>query len=87
MKASRLPRVTLAVVCAVAANPAVSQTTDQPAAATLDPLVVTATRSAERVFDVPAAIDVVNAPQIQRRYFEPAATRNYIVGVSINVSL
>ena len=80
MKASRLPRATLAVVCGGAAAPAVSQTAEQrPAATTLDPVVVTATRSAERAFDVPAASN--------GRYFEPAATRNHIGGVSVNVSL
>ncbi len=70
MKASRLPRATIAVVCAVAAGPAVSQPAQQPAATVLDPLVVTATRSAERSFDVPAAIDVVNAPHIQQNQLQ-----------------
>jgi iron complex outermembrane receptor protein len=39
-------------------------------AAVLDPVVVTATRSAERAFDVPAAIDVINAQQIQRNQLQ-----------------
>ena len=80
MKAFRLPRATLAVVCAVAAAPAVSQTAEQkPATAMFDPVVLTDTGSAERAFDVPAASN--------GRYFEPAATRNHIGGVSVNVSL
>ena len=69
MKAFQLPRATLAVFGAVAAGPAVAQSV-QPAAAVLDPVVVTATRTAERAFDVPAAIDVVNAPQIQQNQLQ-----------------
>ena len=38
----------------------------QPAPVTLDPLVVSATRSEERAFDLPVAIDTVTGEQIQR---------------------
>ena len=38
----------------------------QGTAAPLDPVVVTATRSAERAFDLPAAIDTVDREQIQQ---------------------
>ncbi len=36
----------------------------------LDPIVVTATRSEERAFDLPIAIDVVDAPQIQQNQLQ-----------------
>jgi iron complex outermembrane recepter protein len=65
MKAPRQPRATVGVLCAAAASVAVAQSPQQPPAAVLDPLVVTATRSAERALDIPAAIDVVDAQQIQ----------------------
>ena len=53
------------VLYAAVANGVVAQTV-QPPPAVLDPLVVTATRSGERAFDLPVAIDVVDAQQIQR---------------------
>ena len=40
--------------------------TEPPAPTMLDPMVVTATRSAERAFDLPVAIDTVGKDQIQR---------------------
>ncbi|HEV7491961.1 MAG TPA: hypothetical protein VGO25_14240, partial [Rhodanobacteraceae bacterium] len=64
MNASRRLRATLTVLCAVAANGTAAQ--PQPPTAVLDPLVVTATRSAERAFDLPVAIDVIDAKQIQQ---------------------
>ncbi len=39
---------------------------NEPQATWLDPVVVTATRSAERAFDLPVAIDTVDKDQIQR---------------------
>ena len=66
MNASRRPRATLSVLCAVAASGAAAQPVQQPPTTVLDPLVVTATRSAERAFDLPIAIDVVDAKQIQQ---------------------
>ena len=39
---------------------------EPPAPTILDPVVVTATRSAERAFDLPVAIDTVDKDQIQR---------------------
>ena len=41
-------------------------TAQQSAPAQLDPVVVSATRSAERAFDLPVAIDTVTSEQIQR---------------------
>ena len=42
----------------------------EPPAAKLDPIVVTATRSAERAFDLPLAIDTVDKDQIQNGQLE-----------------
>ncbi len=39
---------------------------EEPAPAQLNPIVVTATRTAERAFELPVAIDTVGAEQIQR---------------------
>jgi outer membrane receptor protein involved in Fe transport len=39
---------------------------EQGVPALLDPVVVSATRSAERAFDLPVAIDTVTSDQIQR---------------------
>ncbi|HET7097446.1 MAG TPA: TonB-dependent receptor plug domain-containing protein, partial [Casimicrobiaceae bacterium] len=70
MRASRPSRATLAVLCAVAAGLAVAQSAQQPAATVLDPVVVTATRTEQRAFDVPAAVDVIDAPQIQQNQLQ-----------------
>jgi iron complex outermembrane receptor protein len=57
----------VAVAALAAAAPLAAQTPPPPAAAgdvpvaTLAPIVVTATRSAERAFDVPASVDVIDA--------------------------
>jgi hypothetical protein len=59
MNASRRPRATLAALLGLAAGGAAAQ--QQPITAAFDPVVVTATRSAERAFDLPVAIDAVDA--------------------------
>jgi iron complex outermembrane receptor protein len=56
----------LAAAAAGVARPLAAQTAPPPApgdapVATLAPIVVTATRSAERAFDVPASVDVIDA--------------------------
>src|SRR5512144_2423808 len=60
----------LATLCCVLAAPAaLAQATGRPGeppAVVLDPVVVSATRSAERAFDLPVAIDSVDAAQIQQ---------------------
>jgi len=66
MKASRPSRAIPAVLTAIAASVAAAQTPQQAATAVLDPLVVTATRSEQRAADIPAAIDVIDAQQIQQ---------------------
>ena len=66
MKAFRRSRAIHAVLAAVASSIAAAQPVQQAPTAVLDPLVVTATRSAERALDIPAAIDVVDARQIQQ---------------------
>ncbi len=50
----------VALVAAAAAR------AEEPAPAQIDPVVVTATRTAERAFELPVAIDTVGAEQIQR---------------------
>ena len=44
---------------------ATAQTQGEPVSATLDPVVVTATKVAERSFDVPASIDVIDGTTIR----------------------
>jgi iron complex outermembrane receptor protein len=59
----------LALCCALAVPKASAQAlapVDGQPPAVLDPLVVTATRSAERAFDLPVAIDSVDTAQIQQ---------------------
>ena len=58
-----------ALCCALAVPKASAQAlppVDRQPPAVLDPVVVTATRSAERAFDLPVAIDSVDAAQIQQ---------------------
>jgi iron complex outermembrane receptor protein len=62
LAAARIARVA-AWACALAAAPAFPQTAAVDA--TLDPVVVTATRRAERSFDVPASIDTIDAATIR----------------------
>jgi iron complex outermembrane receptor protein len=50
-----------AILAALAAAYATGAAAADEAAATLAPIVVTATRSAERAFDVPASVDVIDA--------------------------
>ena len=45
---------------------AVAQGATAQVVRTIDPIVVTATRVAERAFDLPVAIDSINAAQIQQ---------------------
>ena len=52
-----------ALLAVARAGPIAAQ---QPAPVMLDPLVVSATRSEERAFDLPVAIDTVTGEQIQR---------------------
>jgi iron complex outermembrane receptor protein len=62
---SRLPFSACASAClALCASATVDA--DEPAPAQLDSVVVTATRTAERAFELPVAIDTVDAKQIQR---------------------
>jgi iron complex outermembrane receptor protein len=56
------PRWSVLGTCAFAT---IAQAQSDPAPATLDPVVVTATRSAERSFDVPASIDVIDGAIIR----------------------
>ena len=61
-------RAIIAMVCVLAAGGVTGQNaTTAPNTATiiLDPVVVTATRSAERAFDLPIAIDTVDRDRIQ----------------------
>ena len=58
------------VLLATLALPAAAHAQAKPVPATLDPLVVTATRRAERSFDVPASIDTIDGSAI--RYGQPA---------------
>jgi iron complex outermembrane receptor protein len=60
------PHVLSVLVVALAAGAApraFAQATDNPPLV-LDPITVTATRSAERAFDVPASVDVIGAEAI-----------------------
>ena len=57
----------LACLCVAAASPLQAQ---QQEATRLDPVVVTATRSAGRAFDLPVAIDTVTREQIQNGQLE-----------------
>ena len=70
MRTPRSPRrpaaCALAAALAVAA-PARAQAPPPAADATLDPLVITATRRSERSFDVPASIDVIGQREIQQQ--------------------
>ena len=62
-------RVAATLCCAVAIGKAFAQAPPPPgegSAAVLDPVVVTATRAAERAFDLPVAIDSIDAAQIQQ---------------------
>ena len=59
-------RAAAAVVAGVVATQGGTPHAQQAAPAALDPVVVTATRSAERAFDLPVAIDTVGIDQIQR---------------------
>jgi iron complex outermembrane receptor protein len=52
-----------ALVCALHCAPALAQSDSPPVA--LDPIVVTATRHAERAFDVPASVDVIEGSVIR----------------------
>jgi iron complex outermembrane receptor protein len=54
-----------AVLAAAAIGPCAQALADDPAPTSLDPVVVTATRSAERAFDLPVAIDIVDRDRIQ----------------------
>jgi len=51
------------ILTAIVASDATAQA--EPAAATLDPVVVTATRRAERSFDVPASVDSIDGATIR----------------------
>jgi iron complex outermembrane receptor protein len=62
---SRAPLILVAGAAALASAPLAAQT-GELVAATLDPMTVTATRSTERAFDLPVAIDVIGADAIQR---------------------
>ncbi len=58
-----LPAVALAVGFVVAPAARAQQASDEPAA--LGPVTVTATRHAERIFDVPASVDSIDAAAIR----------------------
>jgi len=58
--------VALAGAAAAAASSPLAAQQSTPATATFDPVTVTATRSVERAFDLPVAVDVVGADVIQR---------------------
>ena len=61
-----LRHCTLAVTAGFAIGRAGALHAQQGAPTVLDPVVVTATRSSERAFDLPVAIDTVDKDQIQR---------------------
>jgi len=63
---ARVRRATSLVLAAFACERAALAQGEEPAPARLDPLVVTATRSAERAFDLPVAIDVIGKDIIQQ---------------------
>ncbi|MEP6941499.1 MAG: TonB-dependent receptor [Betaproteobacteria bacterium] len=49
---------------------AIAQMMEQPPSRLLDPVVVTATRSEQRAFDLPVAIDVIDAATIQQNQLQ-----------------
>src|SRR6186713_3354819 len=57
----------IAAGASLAAAAASAQSPLPPADATLDPLVITATRRSERSLDVPASIDVIGQRDIQQQ--------------------
>ena len=59
-------------VCALAS---MAQAQSDPAPASLDPVVVTATRNAARSFDVPASIDVIDGATIRAQTAGGVAAR------------
>jgi len=68
MRAMRHRRLRLTAAGAALATAAASaQTPLPPADATLDPLVITATRRNERSLDVPASIDAIGQREIQQQ--------------------
>ena len=65
---AHLPVVALtAVLCALAPAVALAQATPDPATAQLAPVVVTATRTEARAFDVPASIDRIDGDEVRDR--------------------
>ena len=79
-----------AVAALIAAGGSFAQTP-----ARLDPIVITATRTEERAFDLPVAIDSVSGDQIQQDQLqvnlsespvEPAAVRNFFTGASAHAT-
>src|SRR4029453_14280550 len=81
-------RIIIAMTCALAAGGVTGQNAPTaPNASTiiLDPVVVTATRSAERAFDLPIAIDTVDRDRIQNGQLQVNLSESLagIPGVSI----
>src|SRR5438477_6372037 len=81
-------RTVIAMMCVLAAGSVAGQgapAVPNTGAITLDPVVVTATRSAERAFDLPIAIDTVDRDRIQNGQLQVNLSESLagIPGVSI----
>jgi iron complex outermembrane recepter protein len=62
--ATRVPRRLLVMLCALVAAPAALAQAAPGDTVIIDPITVTATRRAERAFDVPASVDTIDASAI-----------------------